>query len=369
MVTGEYPPQPGGVSDYSRILARSLAASGDTVHVYAPETPHAGLVQDPGVRVHRLPGHFGPRALRQLTREVAALPRNARLLVQYVPHAFGCRAMNVPFCLWLWFEKSRAEIWTFFHEVHFPIRYDQPLRYNILGLVTRVMAAIVSCASRRRFVMTKAWKALLPRHRAVEHIGVPSNFPIDVSDEHVAEYRRRSCPTGSFLIGHVGTYGPSVTRLLEPIVRSLTAGDRRTVLLLGRGSETFGAEMHRKYADLRDRVRASGPLASEEMARAVGACDLVVQPYVDGISSRRGSAMAGLALGVPIVTNDGPSTEPFWRKDGAVSLATEPTGEAFGRAVTELLESAEKRQRLSRAARDTYARRFAIERTIEILKN
>jgi hypothetical protein len=39
MITGEYPPQAGGVSDYSRVVARGLAAAGDTVHVYAPENP------------------------------------------------------------------------------------------------------------------------------------------------------------------------------------------------------------------------------------------------------------------------------------------------------------------------------------------
>ena len=35
MITGEYPPQAGGVSDYSRVVARGLVAAGDAVHVYA----------------------------------------------------------------------------------------------------------------------------------------------------------------------------------------------------------------------------------------------------------------------------------------------------------------------------------------------
>ena len=36
VLTGEYPPQPGGVSDYTRLVAEGLAAVGDEVAVYAP---------------------------------------------------------------------------------------------------------------------------------------------------------------------------------------------------------------------------------------------------------------------------------------------------------------------------------------------
>jgi len=37
ILTGEYPPQPGGVSDYTRLVAEGLAVGGDEVHVWAPE--------------------------------------------------------------------------------------------------------------------------------------------------------------------------------------------------------------------------------------------------------------------------------------------------------------------------------------------
>ena len=37
ILTGEYPPQPGGVSDYTRMVAEGLAAAGDEVVVWAPQ--------------------------------------------------------------------------------------------------------------------------------------------------------------------------------------------------------------------------------------------------------------------------------------------------------------------------------------------
>ena len=36
ILTGEYPPQSGGVSDYTRLVVEGLAAVGDEVAVYAP---------------------------------------------------------------------------------------------------------------------------------------------------------------------------------------------------------------------------------------------------------------------------------------------------------------------------------------------
>ena len=109
IITGEYPPQSGGVADYTRLVARGLAAAGDEVHVWAPAVP-GPEPDDPGVTVHRLPGRFGPQGLAALDAGLRRLPGPARILVQYVPHAFGWKAMNVPFCLWLRARRTSAGV-------------------------------------------------------------------------------------------------------------------------------------------------------------------------------------------------------------------------------------------------------------------
>src|ERR1700722_10738138 len=50
LVTGEYAPASGGVADYTRGVARALAAAGDDVHVWAPSIAR-GLASDPGVHL------------------------------------------------------------------------------------------------------------------------------------------------------------------------------------------------------------------------------------------------------------------------------------------------------------------------------
>ena len=59
-----------------------------------------------------------------------------------------------------------------------------------------------------------------------------------------------------------------------------------------------------------------------EVSLHLQACDLLLQPYPEGITARRTTAMAGLAHGVPMVSSSGPLTEDFWADSGAVALAS-----------------------------------------------
>jgi len=50
---------------------------------------------------------------------------------------------------------------------------------------------------------------------------------------------------------------------------------------------------------------------------------VLLQPYEDGVTTRRGSIIAALALGVPVVTTTGRMTEPLWRASAAVTLVAD----------------------------------------------
>src|SRR5690606_21613145 len=88
--------------------------------------------------------------------------RAPRLFVQYVPHAFGYRAMNVPFVAWLGLRK-RGPLWVMFHEVAFPLERGQRARHQVLGVATHAMAAVLSARADRVFVSTSSWNAVLAR--------------------------------------------------------------------------------------------------------------------------------------------------------------------------------------------------------------
>ncbi len=111
---------------------------------------------------------------------------------------------------------------------------------------------------------------------------------------------------------------------------------------------------------------ATGELESSEISAHLLACDVLIQPYPDGVSSRRTTVMAGLALGVPVVTNEGMLSEPFWRHCGAVELT--PSVDNFADAVDAVLTDPSRAANLRDRGRSLYARSFSLDRTVRALR-
>ena len=369
ILTGEYPPQPGGVSDYTRLVACGLAEAGDSVTVFAPIFNDAEI-DDPGVRVHRLAG-FGPRTLRHLDRHLVGSKPDC-ILVQYVPHAFGYKAMNWPFAAWLAVRAGRiAPVWAMFHEVASPYSWPSP-KHALLGAVTRLMARRIAGAAERVFVTIPAWgdllKRLCPRMKPAEWSPVPCTFDADPSPESALSARRLFASHGEMLVGHFGTFGTLITDMLAPaLVEMLRLRADANVLLIGRGSKEFRERFVGSDPVWNSRVTAVGELPADAISAHLRACDLLVQPFPDGISSRRTSAMAGLANGLPIATNLGVLSEPLWAS-GAVSSVPSPDPAALGRLAVSLLADRPAREALGRFGLALYRETFAIEHTIARLR-
>jgi glycosyltransferase involved in cell wall biosynthesis len=179
---------------------------------------------------------------------------------------------------------------------------------------------------------------------------------------------RCGAPDGT-LVGHFGTYGPAVAALLAERLTPVLRGPHcPSVLLVGAGSTAFRARFAAAHPDVAPRVHAVDRVPDGEVAQCLAACDLLVQPYPDGISSRRTSAMAGLSLGRPIVTTRGPLTEPIWEASGAVWLSDVADVVSFVAQVDRLLDDAPARQRLGDQARVLYGARFDLRHTISALR-
>ena len=142
-----------------------------------------------------------------------------------------------------------------------------------------------------------------------------------------------------------------------------------SLLLVGPDSLPFRDRLADCYPAWSDRVHAAGYVASTALGAYLAACDLFVQPYPDGITSRRTSAMACLSQGAPIVTTRGHLTEAFWNDSGAVALAEVDDPLAFTGHVERLLTDEAERQRLGARARTLYDARFALRHTIAALRS
>ena len=369
ILTGEYPPECGGVGDYTRLVAGALTARGFSVHVWCPAV--ADAVSD-GVTLHRLPDVFGAASRQRLESALTAHP--GWMLLQYVPNALGARGANLPFCLWLLRQHRRgADVRVMFHEPYFYFSWRHPLG-NVLALIQRAMAAVLLRASSVVYLSTETWvrylQPLAPMHTQMIVSPVPSTVLSNVDPREVSRWRARheARDGDAAIVGHFGTFGEHVAgELLGIVPVVLNSHARARFICIGRGSDRFAAALGRQHPSLAGRIDGAGGVSHADIAAALRACDVVVQPYPDGVTTRRTSVMAALANGVPTVSTSGALTEAVWEETGAVALAPASNAGAIGAAVVALLGDPARRATLAAAGRRTYEERFAIDRTLEAL--
>ena len=373
LITGEYPPQPGGVSDYTAQLAGALADNGAEVHVWCP--PATGVSPErSGVRVHRLRRHFGRAGIRELADGLAGFEEPRRLLVQYAPNALGLRGLNLPFCYWLTTRAGQDDVRVMFHEPYFYFSWRRPHR-NLLAIVQRLMAVLLLKASQVVYLSSQTWERYLTGYmwfgrRPLVWLPVPAAVP-RVEDASSVRRLRETLTLGRTdtpIVGHFGTHGGLEKPLLHEVVAGLLGRDPiLLVQCVGTNSDRFAQEVVERHPAWRGRVIGRGHLSVREISRHLQACDLMVQPYPDGVTTRRTTVMTALVNAVPVVTTAGPLTEAIWTEGQGVALAPVGDTAALVERAVDLLGHAERRAALGRRGAELYDAHFTLARVVERL--
>ena len=369
IVTCEYPPQVGGVADYTAALARELARRGEHVHVWTASA-EGSRPADAGIQVHET-GRYSGRDLRHADRALGECPGPRRLFVQWVPHGYGYRSMNVAFCRWV---HRRASVHgdvvdLMIHEPFLSFDLARP-RQSGAAAVHRVMLAMLCAAARHVWTSTESYAPLVRPYGFGRDLGyrwLPIASPIARADDPAAAGRIRAALNGSgTIVGHFGTYNALVAPALRQALRELLRASPKTrALLLGRGATAFAARLAADEPGLDGRLVAPGVLPAELLSLYLQACDVFVQPYPDGVCSRRTTMLALLDHGKAAVTTLGERTEWWWQPSGAVRLAREPRD--LPAAVLALLTDPEARRRCEASAAALYRARFGIARAADLL--
>ncbi|MDE2507572.1 MAG: glycosyltransferase [Planctomycetota bacterium] len=386
ILTGEYPPLMGGVADYTAAVASALAARGVEVHVWTPragrsrlESSHVFTSNDlDATRGRVLVEEFGdgwsPRSLRRLAARLDAFPAPRRLLVQWTPNAWGWKGMNLAFCRFLLARRRRGDdVRVMVHEVRYTLESSDGPARRVLAGVQRLMVATLMRAATRVDVAIPAWADRLcrdaPRSRPpVVWRPVPNTIPRVDNPAQVARRRLDLAPAGAAIVGCFATCRGEVAAQLGQILpRVLDAQPSCVALVIGRGAAAFVDDLNARRPRLAGRLNASDAVPAASISIDLQACDLMLQPYPDGVSTRRTTIMAPLAHGVPAVTKLGRLSEPFWSTIQPVALAPAHDPDAFVARALELLDSHAERVAIARRGLRLYERCFAVERTVEAL--
>lgn len=372
ILTCEYPPHCGGVGDYTAQVAAALAACGDAVRVFCPPRPDAPRVQ-PGVEVVVLRDVYGRASRDEIARRL--VDDSTTVLVQYVPTAFGLKGANVPWCRWLLdISRRPRDVRVMFHEPYFEFGW-KPLHQSPLSIVQRLMARTLLRAGVETYLSTDSWRRYLApyaptgdAHRFTT-LPIPSSIPRCERAESAAGRRRLLIGAHRSLVGHFGTYGTHVAPMLRDAVLPLLAGDAAiAVVCTGAGSERFVTGVTKDRPALRSRLIATGRLSPADAAAVLSACDLLLQPFPDGVTTRRTSVMAGLNNGRPVLTTIGHLTEPVWEEWGAVAMTPAGDTAAYVGKALALLSRPDDLRALASRGDETYRRRFALVHTIAALR-
>lgn len=350
LITPEYPPAIGGVADYTRLAAERLRREGKTVSVW-----HPGVAP--------LEEGYTPSGLRRLHQEIDQAPGRRRLFVQWVPHGYGYRSMNVAFAAWLGSRARRGdEIDLMVHEPFLMFR-EGTIKQDAAAVVHRLMMSLALAAAARVWITIPQWHARLQpwywgRRIPERWLPVPSNIEVATAGPANLE---ALFPNPGPVVGHFGTNGKHIVEMLQRLLPGVLASTPANILLLGNGSDRVAREFGNP------RVQGLGRQENADISRSIQACTMMLQPYTDGVSTRRSSAMAALIHGKALASTSGPATEDIWQREDIACLRAAQDSEGLVRCVRELLDNQERRHAFGQRALAAYQQHFSIEQTIRQL--
>ena len=297
-------------------------------------------------------------ALRELRNKIGQSPK-ATFLVQYTAlmwsrRGFSWRVLSVIGLL----KKSDARCVIVFHdsEGYLGSRLVDRLRRKVQIYTMRKMLQLANLAILNVPPENAPWVPAGSRKTVCIPVG--ANLPSPEGGWSQADVTRTEPPS-------VVVFSLSGGRVLEQEVQTISEavgyaeeklGTLRLVVA-GRNSEAGGLLLKEKLAGRRVEVMTYGLLSGEKLVPLLSSCDMML--FVRGpISSRRGSAIAGIACGLPIVAQEGWETGWPITEAGLVVLPRDQEPD-YGQALVRVLSDRSYALSLAERSRQAYLRYFS----------
>jgi glycosyltransferase involved in cell wall biosynthesis len=353
IISSECPPKRGGLADHTVKLAQGLAKDRE-VTVLTDE----GAADGDGYQV--APVICDWRQPQGVLQAMAALAPQADILWQYVPHMYGRGGVNprLPLAMEALNRRGRHQC-LIAHEIAsafspWPNRFLYALahRYQWRLILRSVGSIGISTEASLR-----EWSERQPRHKKKFFLAPsPSNIDVvPVSVGHAGRWRERNgLGTAASVMGYFGSL--SRFKQFDWVVAAWikAQGEGRKVGLVAVGDVPTAAVPE----DLRSLFRPLGYLSAPAVSEVLQAIDLLVLPFADGAAEKRGSFMAGLNHGCPIVSTVGPTTGPTLRQAGFFVGVDSRDRESFVAQASRLAGDGSRRSELGPAGRRAYQQQY-----------
>ncbi|MCM2277955.1 MAG: glycosyltransferase family 4 protein [Oligoflexia bacterium] len=373
VICPHFPPQPGGVSDYAARLCQEFVREGHAVTAWTAEPRPEAI---PGVDLRPIAANpasgWNAAAFRRIEREIRECAASA-VILQYTPYLYSPRRWGIHPALSSWFANLGGRLGRpvalLAHELHYPLG----LSADRLCVGTPQFFQFLALAHFADLIWFTYEIPLLRYRRAFPWAAkrfdwFPVGSAIDPRLGESAPLPSEAWHEGKRLLLQFGSSHPS-----RSFDHSLRALKRAHELLASRGQEAALAFVGLDDSEVQQKLREHGWTELAPLARGLGyqsaaatsawmrRAEVVLAPFVDGISTRRSSVMTALAHGKAVVTTRGVHTDPSVGWDRFTALAGADDPEGFARSAAELLADGARAAELGRAALARYEELFSWE--------
>jgi glycosyltransferase involved in cell wall biosynthesis len=281
---------------------------------------------------------------------LAAASRPAWVLLQYNPFRFGRRGFAPGLARdALRLRHRSVPLLIMVHEAWVPM---VGWRTRLIGRWQRMQLRMLLRLSEAVLTSTEALARELGHEAA--HMPIATNIsPVPISPRAARDRLGLNSKLTVTLFGraHESRAHDHSEAAIAALARAY--GAHRLVIL------NLGADAPRPRVPPAVELRSPGCLAPEELSRELSASDIVLLPLTDGVSTRRGTLMAALAHGRPVLGLRGHSTDTVLAA-APDALVLTPVGEpsAFARTAVELAGDPARLRQIGEAGRRLYEAEF-----------
>src|SRR6267378_1530395 len=284
----------------------------DAVEEYCNYLGKALQVQGYDLKIERVPWekHGWAAALRGLRRRARRL-RGMWVLVQYTALAWSARGFPMRFLRILKTLKAAgARVAVVYHDVEpYPgtrviDRLRRRVQLRVMREAFRVSDAAVFTVSPEKL----SW----PKNSLSKIFFIPvgANLPTSgevASRKNISTDEKLSIAVFGITGGNAGK--KEVENIVEAVRFAASQVGNLRLIVLGRNSRSAEGELKALLNGSEVELHVLGVLSGEDVARALSVSDVLL--FVRGhISTRRGSAIAGIACGLPVIAFEGAETSP-----------------------------------------------------------
>ena len=367
-ISGEYPPDVGGVADYTHHLARAITHLGHEAVVVTGSSrrgPGRETQSEDAIPVRAAAGSWRVTDAAATAKAVAGM-RPDVINLQYVPQMYGRGgvAPGAAILPWMLRRACGALLVCTMHEIASPC--ERRPRRMAAALAHRAQALLIAAACDRVIVTNAAYARTMRRwtggRRRIYEIPVGASvMPSSATEAAIAQLRASLGAGDGFLIGEFSPLGAG-KRPEHLVTLARAIGQKARLVMLGglgadaqcRDTFTRGA----KAAGVAERFIWTGPLPAAGISHHLAALDVYVHTHGAGASGRSTTLMSALAHRLPVVAFNGPETTAPLAHEG-VALVPDGDTASFVRRVEELIAAPSARARAAGEARDVYERHFA----------